>query len=327
MLGFVGHRTERSALVSVIRALFERLIDYAGLFPPAQLSMPQAVEEYEDIQRGPCAWIAGRFVVPVSRIGELTNGLDGGRRFAISAIVDAGSDPRDWLRNAQEKMTVLSAARAASRFVQVEAIEVAVPAPIAARETFDPAIGQFAMASHNANLRDLPIYVELPRTDRFDELLPSAMFALSRSKLGAKLRCGGLAQSAFPSSGEVAAFITAAHEYDVPFKATAGLHHPIRGVDRASGLLMHGYLNLLAASVFAHHGAGATELEAILEDRDANAFRVTEEAFQWRSRRASAAEISAMRTAGFASYGSCSFAEPIDDLISLGVLSGSPTAV
>ena len=313
--------------MSVIRTLFERLIDYAGLFPPARLPMQQAVEEFEAIAGGPYAWISGRFIVPASQIAELSDALDSGRRFATSAIVDAGSDPRDWLGKVQEKMRTLSAVRAESAFIEVEAIEVAVPAPTAARETFDPAIGQFAMASHNAVLRDLPTYVELPRTNRFEELLASAMFALARSKLGAKVRCGGVEQSAFPSSAQIAAFLLAALEYEVAFKATAGLHHPIRGVDASSGLLMHGFLNVLAASVFARQGADRAELEAILEDRDASVFRLTEDEFGWRHRRADGAAIAEMRKRGFISYGSCSFSEPIDDLTALGILASSPTAV
>ncbi|MBV9737532.1 MAG: hypothetical protein JO177_05125 [Candidatus Eremiobacteraeota bacterium] len=309
-----------------MRTLFERLIDYAGLFPPARLPMQRAAEEYEGIISGPYAWVSGRFIVLASQITELSDALDN-RRFSVGAIVDAGSDARDWLAKVQEKMRTLSAVRAESPFIEVEAIEVAVPAPTAARETFDPAIGQFAMASHNAMLRDLPAYVELPWTKRFDELLPSAMFALARSKLAAKIRCGGLDQSAFPSSAQIAAFLLTALENDVPFKATAGLHHPIRRVDASSGLLMHGFLNVLAASVFARQGADRAELEAILEERDAGAFRVTDVEFGWRHRRADVDAVAEMRKSGFISYGSCSFSEPIDDLIALGILVGSPTAV
>ena len=313
--------------MSASRALFERLIDYAGLFPPAQLSMQQAVAEYGAIRSGAYAWISGRFIVPVSRATELTNSLIGKEAFAISAIIDAGSDQRDWLARVQEGIRALAGIRQQKLFLRVGAIEVAVPAPVAARETLDPAIGQFAMASHNAGLRDLPTYVELPRTPRFEELLPSSMFALARSKLGAKLRCGGLDQSAFPSSGEIAAFLLSAKEYGVPFKATAGLHHPIKGVDHSSGLMMHGFLNLLAASNAVQLGADRSELQAILEESDPNAFRVSEGAFSWHNDRATVSEVAQMRADSFRSYGSCSFSEPIDDLIALGILAGSATAV
>jgi len=306
--------------MTAMRALLERLIDYAGLFAPAELPMHQAVKEYQALCEGPHAWIAGRFIVPTSRLGELTNCIPAGAKLPISAIVDAGPDGRAWFGQAQERIAALAAARTQNQFVKIEAVEVAVPAPIAARETFDPAIGQFAMLGHNANLNDLPIYVELPRTPRFEELLPTAMFALARSRLGAKVRCGGLVQEAFPSSAQIVAFLCAAHEYDVPFKATAGLHHPIRGIDAHSGLLMHGFVNLLAAVVFVRQGAGAADLESILEERDPRAFRIEDEHFAWRDRSAGLSEIQAARAHAFASYGSCSFSEPIDDLVALGFL-------
>jgi len=307
------------------RALFQGLIDYAGLFPPAQLSMQPAVEEYRTIRCGPYSWIAGRFIVPVSRIAELTASI-GPTPIQICAIADAGSDSREWFRNAQSRVGDLAAVRQSS-LLEVAAIEVAVPALTAARETFDPVIGQFAMLAHSAALGDLPVYVELPRGPRFEELLPSAMFALARSKLGAKLRCGGVEPEAFPSAAEVAAFLLAAHEYDVPFKATAGLHHPIRAVEPSSGLLMHGFINLLAASVFVRGGSDRAELEAILEERDPAAFSVTDEHFGWRDRFVDVAEVAQMRARGFIAYGSCSFLEPVGDLVALGMLDAMPTAV
>src|SRR5436853_477841 len=54
-----------------LRALLDRLIDYAGLFPPAKLSLDQAIRNYAGYRRGPQAWMLGRFVVPAGRLDEL----------------------------------------------------------------------------------------------------------------------------------------------------------------------------------------------------------------------------------------------------------------
>ena len=51
--------------------LLRDLIDYAGLFPPASLAMPESVANYEAYLRSQWNWILGCFVVPVSRFGEL----------------------------------------------------------------------------------------------------------------------------------------------------------------------------------------------------------------------------------------------------------------
>jgi hypothetical protein len=65
------------------RALLTRLIDHAPLFPPASLSLPEAVAVDERAQASPHAWMLARFVCPASRLRELS---DLGRGF--SAVLD-----------------------------------------------------------------------------------------------------------------------------------------------------------------------------------------------------------------------------------------------
>ncbi len=137
---------------------------------------------------------------------------------------------------------------------------------------------------------------------------------------GAKIRCGGVTADAFPPVEAVAAFVAACRDASVPFKATAGLHHPIRHVDAATGFPMHGFLNLLAAAVFAWaDGVGEAELAALLAEEDPRAFAVSPEGLAARGRFAGVDEITAARE-WFVGYGSCSFSEPVEDLQALGVL-------
>lgn len=308
------------------RALFEGLIDYAGLFPPAGLEMQRAAEEYGSLRAGPWSWICGRFIVPASRAFELVEQLedlaDGGtiEPYRLSAIVDAGNDSRAWLANATNALASLVKLGAEGLPARVEALEVPVPPAIAARDTYDPVIGQFGMMAQNAGLRELPIYIEIPRTQRWAELLPGAMGALARAKFGAKIRCGGVTAEAFPSSEELAAFLRAALEENVAFKATAGLHHPVRHRDAQTGFTMHGFLNILAATIFIRDGLLDDEVVEILEERDEKAFVLAPDSFSWRHRNASLHQIQVARSSGFVSYGSCSIEEPVQDLIALGML-------
>ena len=105
----------------------------------------------------------------------------------------------------------------------------------------------------------------------------------------------------------LAEFVRACRRLQIPFKATAGLHHPLRHGDE------HGFVNLLAAAVF------GDEEEALAEE-DASAFEVTPEAFRWRERSADAAEVARIRRDLFVSFGSCEAREPIDGLTELGYL-------
>jgi len=138
---------------------------------------------------------------------------------------------------------------------------------------------------------------------------------VARAGAGAKVRCGGATPDLFPSPAELAAFVVGCRDLGLPFKATAGLHHPIRDG------IVHGFLNLLAAAVLAHAaGAGERELAAVLLEQDASAFGVTEAAFTAGGRRFDAEQVAAARAELFVGYGSCSFSEPVEDLRALGVL-------
>ncbi len=123
----------------------------------------------------------------------------------------------------------------------------------------------------------------------------------------------------FPALAEVASFIAAARSENVPFKATAGLHHPVRHLDPVTGFMQHGFLNLLAAAALARRVTGGT-LEQIVAEEDASAFAFDDDAFSWRAERIGVAELERARREGFVAYGSCSFSEPVDDLIALGML-------
>ncbi len=132
---------------------------------------------------------------------------------------------------------------------------------------------------------------------------------------GAKVRCGGPTPDMFPSPAELAHFICGCRDRGLAFKATAGLHHPIRDG------IVHGFLNLLGAAVLAHaEGAGPRDLVPVLLEEDAGAFEVTDEAFTVRGHAHGAGAVTAAREALFVGYGSCSFSEPVEDLRGLRIL-------
>ncbi|MBV8636833.1 MAG: hypothetical protein JO322_02040 [Candidatus Eremiobacteraeota bacterium] len=288
-----------------IRAAFERLIDYAGLFPPAKLDMHAALAEYESSRNGPYAWMLGRFVVPASRIEELLAQAEVSQ-IPLSVIVDAGSDARAWFGNAARILEKMRAYRDTEPRISIEALEVPLPPLLSQRETYEATIGQFAMLAERHGLRDLPTYVELPRDTRFGESIVPTMASFARYGVGAKLRCGGVVASAVPSVEEVATFLAASGDAGVSFKATAGLHHPLRHFNDAAGFTMHGFLNILTAA--AQRDASEATLVATLLREDARDFDALD-----------AAALSKARQA-FIAYGSCSFSEPVDDLVALSIL-------
>lgn len=167
----------------------------------------------------------------------------------------------------------------------------------------------------------LDVFLEVPLGDDWEFRIPHTLERIAEGGYNAKLRCGGVVAEAFPSPQQVARFISAARDHKVRMKATAGLHHPIRHVEAASGFHMHGFLNVVGAAILTHaYDFDIPAIEQILWDEDPRSFTLDEGAFGWHEYRVDTAGIQAARGALFDAYGSCSFTEPIADLRGLGIL-------
>ncbi len=297
-------------LHETLRCLLANLVDYAGLFPPAGLDMGAATEEYARHRASPEAWMLGRFVVPWTRLDELEGAArrfwrsGGGVPWRLSVLV-----PED-LAEARRRVAAFQRDRSAPGHAAIEAVEgkAASPADVA------PVLAAFG---------GLEVYVEIPRRDDPAPFLA----ALAEHGGRAKIRSGGVTADAFPSTAEMARFIVSAARAGVPFKATAGLHHPLRGEHRLtyedSGPqgTMHGFLNVFLAAAWAKTaGMGRADVEALLEERDPAALTFSGDSVRWRGHRLDAAAIVGARMGFATSYGSCSFAEPVADLEALGLL-------
>jgi hypothetical protein len=142
----------------------------------------------------------------------------------------------------------------------------------------------------------------------------------------AKVRTGGITADAFPPASDLVRFIRTCLSAGVPFKATAGLHHPLRAdyrltyePDSPRGT-MFGFLNLFLATAYLADGLDDDTAARLLEERDAAAIRWDDSGVAWRGRRLGLDALGRAREAGIVSFGSCSFTEPIGDLESLRLL-------
>jgi hypothetical protein len=142
----------------------------------------------------------------------------------------------------------------------------------------------------------------------------------------AKVRTGGLTPEAIPGAEDLADFLCQASQRRLAFKATAGLHHPLRS-DRpltyapdAPRGIMHGFVNVFLAAAFAWHRADLTTVLKILSETDAGTFQFRNDEARWRDRSLTTEQVAASRREFAHSFGSCSFEEPIADLRELGWL-------
>lgn len=285
-------------------ALLEHVVDYAGLFPPAALPMPAAAAEYAAGLAGPSAWMLGRFVTPATRLPELLDARrasPGGGPWKVSAIVRDGS---------VDDLAALAAFNAAAAGL---AVVDSVEAKPQALEGVDWLAERCAAVG--------PVYVEIvPDGD-------AAAWLARVQDLGlcAKIRTGGVTAEAFPTPAAVAAFLAEAHRLDVPVKATAGLHHALRGTYRltyeptSASARMYGYLNVLLAAAALEGGAAPDAAEALLVDADAGALHFGDDAVGWGAAVFPVSAIRRLRARRLVSFGSCSFREPADELAPLTV--------
>ncbi|MCP9951545.1 hypothetical protein [Actinomadura madurae] len=272
----------------MIPAFAVRLCDDAAVFPPGLAPLAEAVPAHRDHLSAPHAELVGPLVVPAAALDELYP-LLGGEPLDVSVTAPSGPC-----------QAAKAMGAAADLPVTVRGLEVAVP-PGMGPDEFFRVLGRV----------EPPVYVEIPR----DERRPAFIAAAAARGHRAKFRTGGVKAHLYPSPDELAAGIAAVVDAGVPFKATAGLHHPVRNTDPETGFHQHGFLNLLLATDAALAGRPVAELAAVLADRDAPsvASRV--------------AGLGATRTAAvraaFLSFGTCGITDPLSELADLGLLASA----
>src|SRR5215207_8798955 len=254
-----------------VRALLREIIDYAGLFPPSQVSMSEAVLNFATYRHSNYGWMLGRFVLPVSRLDEFYDSarefLPRGRESAWKLSVLAGEDINATVRSIVE-FNRKHSEQAVGEILEVKANTVS---------KIENTISLLPKA--------ITPYFEIAPVGRtFVDLVAT----LGIKKLRAKIRTGGVTREEFPATRDIIRFVRTCMAANVPFKATAGLHHPIRcfkpltyAPDAPLGT-MHGFLNLLMMTGFARESFRVSLLEEIMEEEFEEVFEFQEAGISWR---------------------------------------------
>lgn len=285
--------------MSAVRSLLKSLIDYAGLFPPAGLDMETAVRNYGGYRRGDDRWALGKFIVPASRLAEF-------ERTAAPLVDPADPWPLSVLGGSdlhQDLAMILEHRYHPTRGLAIESLETKASSTVE--------------IDHATRIpRDLATYIEIPISTPPDNLLAAIRLVGGR----AKIRTGGVKPDLFPAAADVARFLVACSAARVPFKATAGLHHPVRCVrpltyekNSPTGT-MHGFLNVFLAAALVQGGMNAADAAQLLEETDPQALVFDDQGAAWRGRRVTVDALAASRSTFALSFGSCSFDEPMAEL-------------
>jgi hypothetical protein len=285
-------RTQKALPMRSIEALLRGLIDYAGLFPPASLDLSSAAANYRTYLGQQYSWALGRFVVPLSLLEKFAAHREGIADHRLSILAEP------------EQFSGLNGPTP--------------PAPVFEVKIKNPS----EVAALRKTLPVQTIYMEVHDGSWTPELFE----AVAEAKAGAKIRTGGVNTNNFASPKEIVAFMASCKQAKIPWKATAGLHHPFPGVHRlryepdSPSAMMHGFLNVFLAATLIHCSEAECFALNLLSERSPKAVTFDDGGITWRDYRLTTAQISDTREQFAISFGSCSFTEPISDLQDLGLL-------
>jgi hypothetical protein len=285
--------------------LLARLVDDAAVFPPGNAPLPEAVAAHHGHRAAWYADLVGPLLVPASAVasGALSQVLSvdrgsQGDELEVGIVGDAGIGG------------LAAAVAALPERLRLRQVEVAV-----AKRGEDPQPGLTRLIEVAA---ELPAVAGLPVATCYAEIplawgLLGALDRVAAARavgvdIAPKFRTGGLAAELFPTPIELAAVICACRDRGLRFKLTAGLHHAIRYTDPETGLVHHGFLNLLAAVAATDAGADVADVAPVLAGTDPVLLVEPVRAILDRDRPL------------WIGFGTCSVAEPLDDLVRLGLL-------
>jgi hypothetical protein len=276
--------------------------------------MASAVANHDIYRRSKWSWVLGRFIVPAARLSEFQIEVD--RLPARTEDDDCGPWRVSVLPGGDVKADV-------ARILEFNSWEYN------SRSKREAIVESVEIKVSSGDEIDALSKVIPPELETYFEITPDedgCFAAIAANGRRAKLRTGGETADKFPTAHAVVKFIRQCASAKVPFKATAGLHHPLRSVHnftyqpRSASGIMHGFLNVFLTAAFVKEGMDAELAVQLLEEKSWNAFRFESEAIEWRGHRLTFNQIMESRSGFATSFGACSFMEPIEDLISLHIL-------
>ncbi|MEP7146989.1 MAG: hypothetical protein ABI792_08260 [bacterium] len=311
-----------------------KIIDYAGLFPPANLNLKNAFGNYLKYLDENYNFMLSKFICPVSLFPELKDLVSEvpsrDLKIIISALGRGGSDLNSFKKNLEEDLAIWNKfVSGLKENINVNSFEVKIPIEIISSCDSDNIALFLDSLSNNIKQQisqPVMIFVEGSSNDKWKENTVSLINGIEihnqkNFDTGFKLRTGGTEANAFPSSHQIAFSIRKCLDRKVPMKFTAGLHHPFPHYDSEINAAMHGFVNVFASGIIAmRHDISDSVLEEVLNDKNPLNFIFTDDNFSWNNWKVEIADIEYARKDLVLSYGSCSFDEPVEDLKSLHLL-------
>ena len=324
-------------------SLLSKIIDYAGLFPPARLTLDEAIHNYAKYRKGPDHWMLSRFIIPAGKLSELNTYkdelLEKNPPYDLSVTGSKGDTVKEFIEGLKSDLKYLQQVHEDNPgLLTTQVYETRLPLELIKqhdKKAVSKLLDEVMIMFEKESPEPVSVFYESVFDDDYltDNIIVMDALAQHQLKIskavslkkylltGFKLRCGGVKAEMFPSPEQVTFAVNHAIHSDLTMKATAGLHHPIRHFDNAVNTKMHGFFNLFFGGIISYtHGLNDDQLKTIIEDEEVDNFNFDNHHLRWKDYEADIKQIEKARRKCIVSYGSCSFDEPRDDLRALGLM-------
>jgi len=326
--------------MSVFNNFMKGLIDYAGMFPPANLDLTSAFTNYLGYLNSDDEWMMDKFICSIKSFEEFTNHDSGvskqlhdfksERWVSFALLLTGGKTTKEFLKSLDTDLKMIKGfVSEHSELIVTDNFEAKLPDDISGKNNSGACkkfLNDCSIIFNEHGLFGSKIFFEPPVNNDYEFVIEKLTYTMAESdknggNAGFKLRTGGVTPDLFPLSEQIAFALKACKDNKLQFKATAGLHHPIRHYNDSVSTKMHGFMNVFGAGVLAcANSLSLKEITEIVNAENAESFKFTEEEFRWNDIPSSIEQVSKARNEFVLSFGSCSFDEPREDLKKLNLL-------
>lgn len=317
-----------------VKAFTEKMIDYAGLFPPAKLKLEDALDKYFKYSDSEYNWILSRFICPAKLLEPLkvivNQHSESKKKITLSLLVGNGNSIVDFKINLQNDLNNWSSFMSDSENITAHIVEMKLPDELILSNDQNRILSEinFILESLQDKLSyQVFSFLEGTMGEKWEKNIANLIQAIKMNNeqndnnTGFKLRTGGIEPGLFPRSEQIAFCIRECLDRAIPMKCTAGLHRALTHHDNNMNTNVYGFLNVFAAGIIAmRHNITNKDLTELLEDEDINNFVFTEDYFSWKGWETGIEDIISARKNLILSYGSCNFEEPVEELKLLNLL-------
>jgi len=310
-----------------LNIFMHELLDYAGLFPPALLSLEESLENFvlyhEHKQK---KWL-GKFILPANKINDSililnkqNSFLTLNKKAEFSIILSSCETISEYSKTLSLDFTVLlNLLKHYSKNIEIKSFEFLPPKEIFYSKKYDGLnyiLTHFYSFLDNAKLK-AEVFIEITLSEDIESIVNIIKNYENKfnKKISIKMRTGGISPEQIPSSYEIANAISTYAASKTPLKATAGLHVPIPNFNNHVGTTLHGFLNVFSCMLLCYdQNLSVSIMEKLLLECKYINFKFTEKGLFVNNYFLDNKKILYLRQNYIKSFGTCSFIEPIEHL-------------